>query len=784
MTGRPGTGGPGRGNPGNPGGNPGNPGGPGRAGRPGPGGHRGGQGQGPVPGARRPGDPRAATGPGPALPPDRPSGPGARVPPGRPGGPNLRVPADRSTGPTPRLPPDRSASPGSRPPGDRATGPGPRLPHNARLPGDARPARPEPDSRPRSGGLRGPRRPPLRGRAGRGGRPPRTPRWLIVKRGHPSRRVGLALLTITIVLTLFAGRLVQIQGIESNYYKAAANLEQVSTMALPALRGSIYGANGTTQPLAMTIETYTITADPPEIADADKPAVAQQLAAAIGQTAAGLTAGKVLNLLRHPSSRQWVELATGVSTTNEAKVEALNIPGLNMTPSFVRAYPDGSATANLVGFTNVPNPKTGVIEGQSGLEKQYNRLLTGTTGSEQVVLGANGVPIPLAGTEDTPAKDGDSVKLTIVPALQFQAQQACQQEVAKSKATNCSVVIMQPKTGAILAMAQWPACDQNTLSCVGSSTDIPDSYMFDPGSTAKVITAAAALETGGQTPMSTYQIPSVLYRGGQSIRDAEWSPGEDYTIAGIIANSSNVGMSQVVAHVSPQVQYDYLKAFGLGAPTGLKLPGEEPSASYASTALPPPSQWAADERYTLSYGQGISVNAVQMASVYATIANDGVRVAPTLIAGTYNDAGQYVPAKPQPSTKVIQPKTAKELISILQQVPAVDNEANQRWGDIAGYAIAAKTGTANEPATVGWEKPCPTSNPLCVYGSSYIGMAPGNDPQVVVAVNVQNPDTTTDYFGDEVAGPVFYSAMNSALQTLQIQPQPGLVAPYVRLNAR
>jgi cell division protein FtsI (penicillin-binding protein 3) len=283
--------------------------------------------------------------------------------------------------------------------------------------------------------------------------------------------------------------------------------------------------------------------------------------------------------------------------------------------------------------------------------------------------------------------------------------------------------------------------------------------------------------------MSSYKIPSVIYKGGQAIHDAEWSPGEDYTIAGIIANSSNIGMSQVAEHVSPQVQYDYLKAFGLGEPLGLGLPNEEPSASYASTALQPPSQWAGDTRYTLSYGQGVSVNAVQMASVYATIANDGVRVQPTLIAGTYNAADQYVPAKPSPSTKVIQPKTAKELISILQQVPGVDDQANQRWGDIAGYAIAAKTGTSSEQSPDP-NKPCPTSNPLCVHGSSYIGMAPGNNPQVVVAVNVQDPKSKTDYFGDQVAGPVFYSTMIAALQTLQIQPQPGLVAPYVRLNAR
>jgi cell division protein FtsI (penicillin-binding protein 3) len=250
-----------------------------------------------------------------------------------------------------------------------------------------------------------------------------------------------------------------------------------------------------------------------------------------------------------------------------------------------------------------------------------------------------------------------------------------------------------------------------------------------------------------------------------------------------VANSSNIGMSQVVEHVPPQVQYDYLKAFGLGDPTGLGLPGEEPDAAYSAAALPPPSKWAGDERYTLSYGQGISVNAVQMASVYATIANGGVRVQPTLVAGTYNATGRYVPARPQASRRVIQAKTAKQLISILQQVPAVDDQANQRWGDFPGYAVAAKTGTASEPS-VDPAHPCPKANPLCVHGSSYIGMAPGNGPQVVVAVNVQDPKTNNDYFGMTVAGPVFYSVLNAALQTLQIQPQPGLAAPYVRLNAR
>jgi cell division protein FtsI (penicillin-binding protein 3) len=569
---------------------------------------------------------------------------------------------------------------------------------------------------------------------------------------------------------LFAGRLVQLQGMESAHYKQLASKEQLQKITVPAVRGTIRGSGSDGQILAMTLEQYTIAWDPTQIPDAKKPADAQRLAGLLGVPAA-----KVLDLLRHPSSKQYVQLATGVSAGNEQKIVDLDIPGMvppqTMSPpqpTFTRLYPNGNSTQDVVGLTHVTNPDTGVISGYAGIEEEYNTLLTGTNGSEEVMTGLDKQPIPLAGAQDTPAKDGTSIKLTINPELQYAAQQACQQEVAKTKAQNCSVVIMQPKTGAILAMAQWP----NT-----PGTNIAVQNAFTPGSTAKVITAAAAFEHSNVTPMSTYNIPYQIYRGGILIHDAEWSPGEHYTVAGIIANSSNIGMSQVVQSVPEDLQYQYLKNFGLDEPTGLNMPDE------TKGLLGSPSEWSADERYTLSYGQGIGVNAVQMASVYATIANDGVRVQPTLIAGTYNAAGQYVPAKPSPSTKVIQPKTAKELVQILQQVPAVDDQANQRWGDIAGYAIAAKTGTASELPLAGM-KPCPKSNRECVHGSSYIGMAPGNDPQVVVAVNVQAPDTRTDYFGDQVAGPVFYSTMVAALQTLQIQPQPGLVAPYVRLNAR
>jgi len=581
----------------------------------------------------------------------------------------------------------------------------------------------------------------------------------MVGRGDSGRRLGLTLLAIAFVLTMFAGRLVQIQGMESGAYAKLAAQERLKPITLPAIRGTITGANG--QILATTVETYTVTADPPLISD--KAQTARQLAAPLGMPAA-----RILYLLEHPSSPDYVVLATGVPVGNGDKINAMQLAGISLPPVYSRAYPDGDATANVVGFTNVS--QSDVIKGQAGIEEAYNNLLSGTQGSEQVEV-ANGTNTPIPGTETTITSpvNGSGIRLTIIPALQFEAQQACQQRVRQMHAKNCTVVIIQPKTGDILAMAQWPTYSQATLTNSADATDLPVQDVFAPGSTAKVITAAAAFEHGGQTPMSAYWIPSSgeIYEGGQWIHDSEDDAGAHYTIAGIIANSSNIGMSQVANHVPPQVQYDYLRAFGLGEPTGLNLPGESPGL------LAPPSQWAPDERYTLSFGQGIAVNAVQMASVYATLANGGVRVQPRLIAGTTSPSGQYTPAAPAPSRRVIKAKTAHELIQILQQVPAVDADADEPWGIIPGYAVAAKTGTSNEAGP---------GCALCVYGSSYIGMAPGNNPQVVVAVNVQDPDKKYGYFGDVVAGPVFYNVMTFALQTLQIPPD-GAVAPNVRLNA-
>ncbi len=565
------------------------------------------------------------------------------------------------------------------------------------------------------------------------------------------------MLAIIFVLSLFAGRLVQLQGMESGNYRQLASKERDHPIALPAVRGSITGANG--QILAMTVATYLVWADPPQIPAAKLQYVADSLAAPLG-----MTADAILGLLQHPTSLQYVVLAKAVSASASSQITAMNLPGIYQNgSSYARSYPEGDIAANIIGFTGNSN---GVINGAAGLEEQYNSLLAGQSGSEQVQIGTDGQQIPLAGSSDKPVVNGSSLRLTIVPALQYAAEQACAKQVKKTKASNCTVVIIQPHTGDVLAMAQWPTFDPATITDATQATDIPVQNVFQPGSTAKVITASAAFEHGGQTPMSAYNIPYQITEGGQVIHDAEWAPGERYTIAGIIAHSSNIGMSQVAKHVSEQTQYDYLRAFGLGQPTGIGLPGE------SQGLLPPVSQWAADTRYTLSFGQGVAATALQMAEVYATIANGGVRVQPTLIEGTTNAAGKYTPAAPTPSHRVIQASTARELLQILQQVPAVDAAGAQPWGIIPGYAVAAKTGTSQES-----DGKCA----LCVYGSSWIGMAPGDNPQLVVAVNVQNP-RKGGHFGAVVAGPVFYQIAKDALATLQIPPD-GATPAKVRLTA-
>jgi cell division protein FtsI (penicillin-binding protein 3) len=573
-------------------------------------------------------------------------------------------------------------------------------------------------------------------------------RFKTLRRTSPTRRLSFTLLSVAFAISLIVGRLIQLQGIEAPKLKALSERERMATTTVPTARGEITTSDGTV--LAMTVQTDQVTADPPQIKGLG--AVAAKLAGPLRMKKAA-----ILRLLRHPTSPKYVLLKQSIDVTTADAISKLSLVGIYLTPTYSRVYPGGDLAAGLLGFTN-QDKATGVITGEAGLELTYNRLLTGRSGLLDEEIDPKGQIPNTTSTVRKPIPAGN-LRLTIQSDIQWEAEQECAKQVRLTKAKSCSVIVIQPRTGRILALAQYPTFNPGgPITSLAQTTDLPVQEVFAPGSTAKVITAAAAFEYAGETPRTSYMVPDALFWHGAWYRDAEPHPNQRYTIAGIIAHSLNDGMVQVAQHVTPAEQYAEFRAFGLGRYTGLNLPGESPGL------LRPDSEWNGDyrnERYQISFGQSVDVTAMQMASVYATIANGGVRVAPTLVAGHTTTAGKYVPA-PRPATRrVIPAKTAQELLSALEQVPLVYQHGGEPWGVVKGYTVAAKTGTAQEQDNT--------------YGSSFIGIAPATSKDgLVVAVNIQDP-RKGGYFGIEVAGPVFNAVMKFALATMKIPPDGGHV---------
>jgi cell division protein FtsI (penicillin-binding protein 3) len=565
-----------------------------------------------------------------------------------------------------------------------------------------------------------------------------------LRRTNSIRRLNVTLLSVAFAVSIVLGRLVQLQGVEASRYRTMSQQQRVASQAIPAVRGEIVSSDGSV--LAMTMRTATVYADPPLIKSTKFVAVAAKLAGLLHMKPAG-----IVHLLRHPSSPHYVKLKESVKASTANAISRLRLPGIATTPTYERAYPGGSLAAPLLGFVHT-DPGTGVMTGVDGLEQAYNSLLHGRGGRVVYEQGTNGQPIP--GTESTvrEAVPAGDLRLTVQSDIQWKAEQECALEVAKTKARNCTVVVMQPSTGKILALAQYPTFNPVAPGSLWAARDIAVQNMFTPGSTAKVITAAAAFQSAGLTPDTSFVVPDAMRWHGAMYHDAEAHKTQRYTIAGIIAHSLNDGMIQVASHVSPEKQYRMFRALGIGSLSGVDLPGE------SAGLITRPGLWtggASNTRYQLSFGQSVGVTALQMASVYATIANGGVRVTPTVVAGHTKSDGEYVPSARPASRRVMSRHTAGALMRILEQVPLVYKQAGKPWGMIPGYTVAAKTGTAQEPRHT--------------YGSSFIGVAPASSKGLVVAVNLQDPRKGS-YFGIDVAGPVFNAVMKFALASMKIPP--------------
>ncbi|WP_030144931.1 peptidoglycan D,D-transpeptidase FtsI family protein [Spirillospora albida] len=599
-------------------------------------------------------------------------------------------------------------------------------------------------------GGRPPRRPgPRRDRAR--SRRPRVP----FHRRDPLKRLNIGLLAIAFVLSLFAGRLVQLQTIESDSYAAQAMRQRLHKIELPAGRGEITDAQG--HPLAITVEARGIFADPYVIKPEKRQAIVNALAPTLG-----LDPAQLMKLISTPKSR-FVMLAHGIPPAQARLILSWKFLGIGTVPEYRREYPNDSLGASVIGFVN------GAGEGAAGLEHTMNGVLAGRDGWQRVEISPEGQHIPMGEDQKRPAVPGRGVRLTLMRDLQFKAQEAIEKQVKASGARSGTVIVVDPRTGKLLAMASAPGFDPNRYGesrpGLWGSPLVQDAY--EPGSTGKVVTAAAVMEHGGVTPATEYVVPDEVAKYNLVFHDSHKHPPERLTFAGVLATSSNVGTIMASESISSQRLYQTLREFGFGEKTGLPLPGE------TAGQLKPPQQWSGTDRYPIAFGQTVSVNAVQMASVYATIANDGVRVRPTLVEGTVGENQKFTPAAPPERRQVISAGTARQIRDMLEGVTT--KEGTAPLAQIPNYRVAGKTGTAENvnPRTGRYQGGG--------FTASFAGFAPADDPQLVVQVVLQNP-TRGSHYGGDVAAPVFRDVMSFALQTRKIPPT-GSEPPIVKIYA-
>ncbi|WP_330238430.1 peptidoglycan D,D-transpeptidase FtsI family protein [Streptomyces sp. NBC_00525] len=643
----------------------------------------------------------------------------------------------------------------------------PKEPPRRRVPGPARPRNAAASGRPRPQQRRRAPAAPPRGRTPRG-RAART-----LRLGSPRPRLRLISLALTLVMIAFVVRLLQVQAVDAHAYAAKAEKNRYLSYTVAAERGEITDRSGIA--LATSVDAYDITADPKMFTPADSKAPdAPQQAAALLAPILGVDADDLVKKLSKPKSRYavlarrqtpqvWKQIKDlkSVFAEKAAKDKAAGGPGANVLAGVFqesttkRVYPNGALAAGILGYVNAGG------EGAGGLEFQLDKELAGEDGTIKYAQ-SGGRRVPTAGTKEIPAVPGSDIELTIDRDIQWAAQKAISDQVAKSKADRGYVVVQNTRTGEVLAMANAPGFDPNDLSQADAAAlgNAALQDVYEPGSTSKVMSMAAVLEEGAATPLTHVTVPNRLHRGDRLFKDDIDHPTWHLTLNGVLAKSSNIGTIMATGELgrtqaeANKVLYSYLRKFGIGSPTGLGYPGE------TAGLLAKPEDWSTSQQYTIPFGQGLSLNAMQAASIYSTIANGGVRIQPTLVRGTRGPDGRFTPAEAPEQTRVVSEKTAKTLARMLESVVS-DQEGTGTKAQIPGYRVAGKTGTANrvDPVRGGYHG----------YTASFAGFAPADNPQVTVYCAIQNP-TKGSHFGGQTCGPIYKQVMEFALKTLQTPP--------------
>ncbi len=561
----------------------------------------------------------------------------------------------------------------------------------------------------------------------------------------------MRLLVIVVFLALGV-RLIAVQEFGHQHYAALSTSELTQRVTVPAQRGGIYDRNG--EVLAESVTKQTVVADPLLITD---PApIASSLSPLLG-----VPPGQLRSELTERSG--FVYLAHRVSDSVATKVAALHLPGINLIPESQRVEPDGTMAAPVLGTVDYGG------NGNSGLEYQYRSLLAGTSGSEDLMQAPDGVSLTSSGSSSVASQPGRGLELTLDQSIQYVAEQALGAEVAASHATGGTAVVMDVKTGDVLAMADLQAAkggqgatsgtgsgSSSGPTSMGSANTLPAgveqassnsavTQVYEPGSVFKLVTFSASLAAGVITPNQALEVPSALPMGKYTFHDAESHGAEQLTATQIIAQSSNIGTIEIAQRLGESRLLSQIAALGFGQPTGLGFPGE------SEGLVPGASAWTGTSIGSTPIGQDDAVTAQQILDAYNSVANGGVFVQPRLVRGFVNPSGAVTSAAPSPSHRVIDPTTNAELVSMLEAVVASGTGTSAA---IDGYTVAGKTGTAQipDPNHLGY---IPGA-----YVGTFAGFAPAEHPVLSAVVVLDHP---TPIYGGAVAAPVFSTIMAYAL---------------------
>ena len=563
-------------------------------------------------------------------------------------------------------------------------------------------------------------------------------------------RIRALIFLLALAMFVFGLRLVQVQAVQAGDYRMRAVNEMENTKSLPAPRGEITDINGIA--FARSVAATSIVVDQTQITNPARVAnfIAPILDLPVAQVQASITGKRKWNMVyQNAKPALWQKLTQSISQFN-SQYPAMSpdrIIGFFPERGYIREYPSGSLIASLVGFVNRDG------KGATGLESSMNSMISGIDGKYSFANGY-GAEIPGSQSEIIPAQTGTTVRLTVDRDIQWVASQAISDAVKSSNALSGTVIVMDPKTGEILAHATAPTFNPNNTSKVAlvamRNPSVQDVY--EPGSTGKVMTLAAALEEKKITPETVITVPYALKRSTKLFRDHDKHPTQYLTTAGILAVSSNTGSIKIGELLSNDKFYEYLTKFGVGSKTGSGLPGE------SRGILPKVADWSGTSAPTIAFGQGYSLTAMQATSIFATIANDGVRVSPTVIAGTRDSSGNFTPAPGRTSERVVSSETAKAMRLMMESV--VSGNGTAPSAAIPGYRVAGKTGTA--------QRIDDTCGCYRGYTASFIGFAPADKPAYVISVTIQDPKGM--HWGGVLGGPVFKKVMSFVLQSRHIAP--------------